>query len=105
MTPQNYYARRTAWHRRAVDLHLVLELVRAERRHQPRLGGRKLYHLIAGELKSAGVRLGRDRLFEELGKAGLLVARKPSAWPKTTTFDAQLPVFRNRIKRRRVTRR
>ena len=93
MTPQNYYARRHAWRRQDVDVQLVLELARAERRHQPRLGVRKLYHLIGPELKAAGVKLGRDRLFEELRKAGLLVARKPSEWPRTTHCDPALPVF------------
>jgi putative transposase len=98
MTPQNYYARRRAWRRQAVDVQLVLELARAERRHQSRLGVRKLYHLIGEELKAAGVKMGRDRLFEELRKAGLLVERKPSAWPRTTHFDPALPVFKNLIK-------
>ena len=98
MTPQNYYARRTLWHRAAVDLKLVLELVRVERQLQSRLGVRKLYYLIAVELKTAGVKMGRDRLFEELGKAGLLVARKPAEWPRTTHFDVRLPVFKNLIK-------
>lgn len=103
MTPQNYYARRSAWRRREVDLKLLLELVQAERKQQPRLGVRKLYYLIRVELKAAGVKMGRDRLFEELGKAGLLVARKPSEWPRTTNFDANLPVFKNLIKQRRLT--
>lgn len=100
MTPQNYYARRSARRRVEVEVALVLELVRAERRHQPRLGVRKLYHLIQAELKAAGVKLGRDRLFQELRKEGLLVERKPSQWPKTTQFDAHLPVFKNLIKGR-----
>src|SRR5271165_1308392 len=99
MTPQNYYARRRAWRRQEVDVQLMLELARAERVHQPRLGVRKLYHLIGVELKAAGVKLGRDRLFEEFRKAGLLVERKPSAWPRTTNFNPALPVFRNLIKR------
>jgi len=102
MTPQNYYARRTVWCRQRVDLGLLLELVRVERRYQPRLGGRKLYHLIAPELRAAGVKLGRDRFFEELGRAGLLVERKRAPWPRTTRFDANLPVFKNLIKRRKV---
>src|SRR5664279_4784079 len=99
MTPQNYYARRTARCRQAVDLGLVLALVRAERAQQSRLGVRKLYYLIGPELRAAGVKLGRDRLFAELGKVGLLVAPKPSEWPKTTHFNANLPVFKNLIKR------
>ena len=103
MTPQNYYARRTARRRQAVDLALVLALVRAERAQQSRLGVRKLYYLIGPELKAAGVKLGRDRLFAELGKVGLLVERKPSEWPKTTQFNANLPVFRNLIRRCQMT--
>jgi len=103
MTPQNYYARRSVWRRQEVDVQLVLELARAERRHQPRLGVRKLYHLIGVELKAAGVKMGRDRLFQELRTAGLLVERRPSEWPKTTNFDPLLPVFKNLIKRHSVT--
>ena len=99
MTPQNYYARRSVWHRQEVDVRLVLELVRAERRHQPRLGVRKLHHMIRVELKAAGVKMGRDRLFAELGQAGLLVERKAAEWPGTTNFNPNLPVFKNLIKR------
>lgn len=98
MTPQNYYACRRARQRAAVEVDLALGLVRAERAHQPRLGGRKLYHLIAPELRAAGVKLGRDRFFATLSQAGLLVPRKRSAWPKTTQFDAHLPVFSNRLR-------
>jgi putative transposase len=97
MTPQNYYARRSAWRRREVDVSLVIELVRTQRKHQPRLGVRKVYGLIRVELKAAGVKMGRDRLFEELRKAEMLVERKPSAWPKTTHFNPNLPVFKNLI--------
>jgi putative transposase len=102
MTPQNYYARRAVWCRQRVDLGLVLELVRTQRQQQPRLGGRKLYHLIAPELRAAGVKLGRDRFFEELGQAGLLVERQRAEWPRTTHFDGNLPVFKNLLKRRKV---
>ena len=98
MTPQNYYAGRSRRSRREVDLALVLALVQAEREEQPRLGVRKLYHLIGPELKAAGVKLGRDRLFAELGKVGGLVERKPSEWPKTTQVDPNLPVFKNLMK-------
>ena len=105
MTAQNYYARRRQRRRREADVELLLELVRAERREQPRLGGRKVYHLIQPELKKAGVKMGRDRVFEELKKAGLLVPRKPSEWPKTTQFNENLPVFKNLVKGRKVTKR
>ncbi len=103
MSPQNYYARRSARRRRQVDRDLVLKLVRAERHQQPRLGVRKLYHLIAPELKAAGVKLGRDGLFAHLRQAGYLVARKRSEWPKTTNVDRSLPVFKNLLKGRKIS--
>jgi len=103
MSPQNYYARRSVRQRREVDLALVLKLVRAERQQQPRLGVRKLYHLIGPELKAAGVKMGRDRLFGELRRAGYLVPKKRAPWPKTTKIDPNLPVFKNLLKRRKVT--
>lgn len=103
MSAQNYYARRRRGQRREVDTALVLELVRAHRQQQPRLGGRKLYHLIGPELRAAGVKLGRDRFFAELGQAGLLVEKKRSCWPKTTHRDRNLPVFRNLIRRRKLS--
>ncbi|MBL9170471.1 MAG: IS3 family transposase [Verrucomicrobiales bacterium] len=105
MTPQNYYARRHQRRRQQVDVDLMLGLVRAERREQPRLGTRKVYHLIKPELKKAGVKIGRDRVFKELKKAELLVARKQSQWPKTTHYNENLPVFKNLVKDRKVTRR
>ena len=105
MTPQNYYARRSVKRRQEVDRQLMLKLVRIQREQQPRLGVRKLYYLIQVELKAAGVKMGRDRMFEELSKAGLLVERKPSEWPRTTQINPNLPVFKNLIKGWEVSRR
>jgi putative transposase len=98
MTRQNYYARRQERQRRAVDGELVAELVQRERQLQPRLGTRKLYHLLKPELKQAGVRIGRDRMFEELRKRDLLLEPMPAPYPQTTQSYHSLPVFGNRIK-------
>jgi len=97
MTRQNYYARRQQRRRRAVDGELVSQLVQRERQLQPRLGTRKLYHLLQPELKQAGVRLGRDRMFEELRKRDLLLQPQPAPYPHTTQSYHNLPVFRNVI--------
>lgn len=72
----------------------MVELVRRERRQQPRLGGRKLLYLLRDELREAGVEVGRDRFFEVLTKHDLLVAPKPGK-PYTTNSRHSLPVFRN----------
>lgn len=98
MTRQNYYARRGQRQRRQVDGELVAGLVKRERRVQPRLGTRKLYHMLKSELKQAGVRIGRDRMFAELRCRGLLVAPLPAAYPHTTQSWHNLPVLSNLIK-------
>src|ERR1035437_1743410 len=75
MSRQNYYQQRRDREREEGDEALVVTLVQAERCRQPRLGVRKLWHMLSGELEAAGVNLGRDRLFEVLRRHGLLVVR------------------------------
>ena len=69
MSRQNYYAARRLRQRRQIDEALILELVRRERRMQPRLGGRKLLHLLREDFDEAGVSIGRDRFFELLAES------------------------------------
>lgn len=61
----------------------VVEQVMAVRRTQPRLGTRKLQHVLREPLAELGVRLGRDALFEILRHARLLVVPR-RAFHKTT---------------------
>jgi len=98
MSRQNYYARHQHRLRREVDGELVAELVQQQRQRQARLGTRKLYHLLKCRLEQAGVRIGRDRMFEELRKRGLLLAPVRARYPRTTQSYHNLPVFRNRIR-------
>lgn len=61
----------------------VTTQVREHRRRQPRLGTRKLHHLIRPSLQAAGIQLGRDRLFAILREARMLVPTR-RAYHKTT---------------------
>jgi len=96
MTRQNYYARRRQRQRRTVDEELASSLIKRERRDQPRLGGRKLRHMLRGDLAEAGVKLGRDRWFEMMRTNGLLVERKRGR-ARTTNSRHSLPVFHNLV--------
>ena len=98
MSRQNYYARHRRRQRRRVEAELVAGLVQRERKLQPRLGTRKLHHVLQPELEQAGVRIGRDRMFEELRKRGLLLEPVAAAYPRTTQSYHCLPVFRNLAK-------
>lgn len=104
MSRQNYYARRKERQRRRVDGQFIRELVRAERRRQPRLGTRKLYHKLKPKWEQAGVQLGRDRLFEELRQADLLLSPVSGPYPHTTQSHHNLPVFSNLVQGRPVER-
>jgi transposase InsO family protein len=73
---------------------MVVELVKQERRMQPRIGGRKLLYLLGPELADAGVDIGRDRFFEVLAEHDLLVRCKRGR-PHTTNSRHSLPVFHN----------
>lgn len=103
MSRQNYYAHHQRRKRRAVDSDLVVSLVQQERQEQSRLGTRKLYHMLKPQLAKAGVRIGRDRMFEELRKRSLLLEPEPAPYPHTTQSGHNLPVFRNVVKDLEVT--
>ena len=98
MSRQNYYARRRHRAAREIDAQLVLNLVREERRVQPRLGARKLRYMLKGAMKEAGVAVGRDRFFALLRQADLLVGPLPREWVNTTCSQHKLPVYPNLIR-------
>ena len=73
-------------HRRSLDEakhERILELVKSKRLRQPRLGTRKLHHLISPTLVAEGLGIGRDALFDLLRWARLLVPTR-RAYHKTT---------------------
>ena len=86
-----------------MDAEQVRRWVVAERQDQPRLGARKLHWLLRGRRAEAGIKLGRDRLFEVLREGELLVPPKRSQTPRTTQSYHYLPVFTNRIKDLKLT--
>lgn len=75
------------WQRRRADdeakFERVIELVKEKRLRQPRLGTRKLHHLIRPMLAGEGLSLGRDGLFDLLRWNRLLVLPR-RAYYKTT---------------------
>lgn len=98
MSRQNYYQQRAVRQRAQIDETLVLALVRRERCRQPQLGGRKLWHLVSGELREAGVALGRDRFFGVLKAHDLLVKPAPRATARTTNSWHGFGVYPNLVR-------
>lgn len=90
LSRQAYYHGRRERRRRDFAHEEILAAVHRERRHQPRVGARKLQAL----LQRAGLTVGRDRLFAFLRNRALLVAPKRKK-VRTTYHDPALPVYRN----------
>jgi len=70
MSRQNYYAQRKERQRGVVDAEFVMGLVHQERALQPRLGTRKLYHLIKEKFDDARVKVGRSPAFWSVWSRG-----------------------------------
>jgi transposase InsO family protein len=76
LSRQAFYQHQARSRQRTASQDKVLKLVQEERAQQPRLGGRKLYHLIKAKLQQLGIKLGRDKLFGLLREKGLLIQSK-----------------------------
>lgn len=51
-------------------------MVTQQRKLHPKMGGKKLYHLLKPELTASGIKMGRDAFFALLAAQGLLVKSK-----------------------------
>lgn len=72
-------------------------MVTQVRLSQPRIGTRKLYFLLKGQIERAGIKMGRDGLFDGLRRAHMLVRPKKS-YRKTTNSRHWLHKHPNLIK-------
>jgi transposase InsO family protein len=66
---------------------MVVEKVQEKRQKHPRMGGRKLLHELREWLQKAGLKIGRDRFFDLLRKADLLV--RPRRRGRRTTWPGK----------------
>lgn len=80
---QSLYAAGVRYRKRMEQMETVRRIVLGVRMRMPRLGTRKLYHLIEPELAEVGIKMGRDALFAYLRTQGMLVKPRRS-YRKTT---------------------
>jgi putative transposase len=73
------------------------------RQEQPRLGTRKLYHLLKDDFKEDHLSIGRDKLFEIIGEKGLLITRRKK-YVKTTDSKHWMRTYPDRAKELSLTR-
>ena len=71
--------------KRTLRTGLVVDMVQKVRRQMPRLGGKKLYHLLGSDLRQMGS-IGRDKFFDILRDNDLLVVPKHSYTRTTQSY-------------------
>lgn len=83
---------------------VILELVKEERRLQPKLGVRKLIkRRLNGILHGLGIKVGRDKFFEIMRENGLLITPKRH-YVRTTDSFHHFRIYTNRIKDKVIDR-
>lgn len=82
---------------------IVVQLVLEIRRRQPRIGGKKLYHMLHGDFERLDFKLGRDKFFDVLQSERLLVPARKKAC-KTTNSSHEHLVYPNLLESLAVCR-
>ena len=103
ITRQSVYQQQARSLKRAAELARVKPLIVRLRMRMPRLGTRKLYHLLKAEFQSAGIKMGRDALFAYLRGEQLLI-RPRKNHTKTTHSKHWLKKHPNLLADKQPTR-
>lgn len=86
-----------------LEKEIILDLVKEIRHKLPRVGGRKLYHMLQQDFNRLPSKPGRDKFFDILRQNGLLVQRT-KRYAKTTQSYHRFRVYTNLIKHRTVSK-
>ena len=101
LSRQVYYRAIRSKQKRQSVASKVIDLVQSVRIEQPRIGTRKLYHILKGPLQELGV--GRDRLFAIL-KANKMLIKPKRSYHITTNSHHRFRKHKNLIEDQLTTR-
>jgi len=101
-TRQAWYAETWDGPRQMTEDAIVLDLVALFRRHMPRVGTRKLFHLLEQPLIDHNIKMDRDKLFKLLGCHRLLL-KKRKRYTKTTYSQHWMRKYPNLIRFKKIT--
>jgi putative transposase len=94
---QAFYQYQKQSEKEALQQDLLIQEVLSIRKHQQRLGTRKLMHKMQGFMQQHGIGIGRDVFFDILAQRGLLVRRRNRRVARTTFSDHWLRKHPNLI--------
>lgn len=94
---QAYYKQKASYHSHIERQQDVVSMVVEKRIRMPRLGTRKLYHLLKEDFRAHRLKVGRDQLFHILRVNHLLI-RPRKSYHKTTNSKHWLKKHSNKVK-------
>ena len=97
-----YYKYQKRFKRQEAVVSKVVELVKKERKEQPRVGTCKLYEALQPSFLLANIKVGRDSLFDILREHNMLIRRKKASC-KTTNSYHHFHKYNNLVKDMDVT--
>ena len=100
---QAYYKRKSEKGLTVLEKAKVKSLVLNVRHQLPKLGTRKLYHMLSPEFSSDNIKIGRDKLFDFLREENMLISKRKK-YHKTTNSSHWLRKYPNQIKNLDINR-
>lgn len=95
---QSYYQGIRYIHQKAYEADVIIDEVLRYRKHQKRIGTRKLLGEMNGFLQSHQFKIGRDALFDLLAERGLLVTKRKRTGPVTTLSKHRFKKYPNIVR-------
>ncbi|HEX3385730.1 MAG TPA: IS3 family transposase [Mucilaginibacter sp.] len=95
---QAYYKQRIQQEDAPLQEDLIIQQVLGYRKLQPRIGGKKLYHLLKPFFALHRIKIGRDKFLALLTLYGLQIERRRRNKPRTTDSNHWMKKYDNLIK-------
>lgn len=99
---QGYYKQQQRTLEEAKEKEVIVEIVKKERKLQPRSGVKKVYKAIEKDICKAGIQCGRDKLFDILRAENMLVKKKRN-YARTTNSYHKFRKHKNLIKGKEIS--
>ena len=92
---QAFYQRQQQQQNDSYKQEILLQEIHGIRAIQKRLGGRKLFYMLADFMQAHAIEMGRDMFFDFLSVNGLLVRRRKRNKPVTTNSFHRYKMYKN----------
>lgn len=103
-TRQGWYKQQAHLDSAVLTEAIVIRHIRELRSQMPRIGARKLLHLLTPLLEGHNISIGRDKLFDIMAGNGLLVRRRKRRKALTTNSNHPFKRYPNLVKGMDITR-